>query len=372
MKKNYFLIFLCCILCVAGIVTGTNLGERFRIYTLTQIIFITLTFITQLRGSKVHYFTLNFLYFCFVIVMYLVFYNHNLVPYFWLFSISFVLGTQSLNESTMKSIGMIYGAASIVILLAAKYTGVFDGWDGNMVSMIAFYGFILFIVTQSSIRSTWDKIVLVMYSVIYFVLLLNEKLNSRSVIIASVVLMLVVFSILPIERFLKYKTIKWVVLFPLLVALLVVCIKDTAIVQKMNILSIAYTRKPIFNGRDTIWWNGIQTLLRSPILGHGTFALANWHNSAIAVLTGLGIVGYLVWINVFHKILKIACFWMSDPLVKGLATAVVIVWIQQSVEMGIVGNNNVNVGLYCIMGLLLARINALEWEEYYNSEREEL
>lgn len=372
MRKNYFLIFLCCILCVAGIVTGTNLGERFRIYTLTQTIFIVLAFITQLRGSKAHYFTLHFLYFCFAIAIYLVFYRHNLIPYFWLFFVVFVLGTQSLNESTMRSIGMIYGASAIVILLAANYTGVFDGWDGNMISMIAFYGFILFVITKSSSRSSWDKIVLVIYSVIYFVLLLNEKLNSRSVIIASVVLMFVVFSVLPIERFLKYKTIKWIMLCPLIIALLVILVKDTAIVQKMNMLSIAYTKKTIFNGRDTIWWVGIQQLLESPIWGHGTFALVNWHNSAIAALTSLGIVGYLVWINIFYKILKMASIWISDPLVKGLATAVVIIWLQQSVEMGIVGNNNVNVGLYCIMGLLLARINALEQEEYYNSEREEL
>lgn len=370
MRKNYFLILLCGMLCVAGIVTGTNLGERFKVYTITQIVFIALAFFTQLRGSKASYFTLNFLYFVCALVLYLLFYNRNLLNYFWVFFVTFSLGTLQLNVSTMKSIGAIYGASAIVILLAAAHTDVFDGWDGNMISMIAFYGFILFIVTQNSVRRLWNKIMLVIYSAVYFYLLLNEKLNSRSVIVASTAFMLVVFSVISVEGLMR--NIRWVLLIPLFVVIFVVLIRDTPLARWLNEISIEYSDKSFFNGRDVIWWNGMKLLLRSPVWGYGTFSLQGWHNSAMAALTGLGIAGYLVWMNIFYKILKIASYWLSDPLARSLAAAVIIVWIQQSVEMGIIANANVNVGIYCILGLLLARINRLEWEEDCYSERRKL
>ena len=63
-----------------------------------------------------------------------------------------------------------------------------------------------------------------------------------------------------------------------------------------------------------------------------------------------------------YKILSKAIKWINDGTVYGLATAFLVVWMQQSVEIGLISAEP-NVIPYMILGLLYARINTLEKEK---------
>ena len=54
--------------------------------------------------------------------------------------------------------------------------------------------------------------------------------------------------------------------------------------------------------------------------------------------------------------------WANDGTVFGLATAFLVIWMQQSVEIGLVSAEP-NIIPYMILGLLYARINTLESEK---------
>ena len=150
-----------------------------------------------------------------------------------------------------------------------------------------------------------------------------------------------------------------ILLFPLIVAIGIVLIKDLPVVEAVNDWSYNVFNKPIFNGRDIIWERGFKTWIKSPFIGNGNMNYGVYHNSAITSLVGAGGIGYIILIGVCYKLLSHAVKWINDSVVYGLATAFLIVWMQQSVELGMISSEP-NIIPYMILGLLYARINTLE------------
>ncbi len=70
--------------------------------------------------------------------------------------------------------------------------------------------------------------------------------------------------------------------------------------QQLDLWSLQKFKKPIFNGRDEIWENGLNVLFNNLLFGRGNLE-GNWHNCIITVLTAYGIIGSTLWVMAFQK-----------------------------------------------------------------------
>ena len=123
--------------------------------------------------------------------------------------------------------------------------------------------------------------------------------------------------------------------------------------------------KPVFNGREDIWLDGIRKLKESCLLGSGELQSGYWHNCAIACLTTYGIVGYTVWVKFLHKILVNAKGFLKDSYILGSVVAFCLILMQQSFELGLFAPNP-NMIPYLILGILMGRIHYLKNEGKIN------
>ena len=116
--------------------------------------------------------------------------------------------------------------------------------------------------------------------------------------------------------------------------------------------------KSMFNGRDTTWLEGFQQMKEHPLFGTGYIDSGIWHNSAIACLTAYGVIGYVLWLRLFHMILGDAAPYTDDVCVIGSMSAFIVIFWQQSVELGFFAPNP-NLLPYAVLGILLGRMKTV-------------
>lgn len=168
---------------------------------------------------------------------------------------------------------------------------------------------------------------------------------------------------IPLKSMMKSNFFRLILLFlPLVIAIVVVNIRNMEFVVELNSWSLMRSGKPLFNGRDTIWTYGFEMAREHLIFGTGNFA-GNWHNSAVTCLVGTGIVGYCIWVFSINGVLKKAKQYWENPYVFGLAAAFMIIWLQQSVELGLIQVRG-QIVPFVILGLMCARVNTLRREKY--------
>ncbi len=282
--------------------------------------------------------------------------GNTYLEYLRIFLIFIPVSLFPVTDKALFLISLIYGAFGMAVLIIANFTSLFSGWDGNSISLNAFFAYTTFIIAFSNMRNPKIIAWLVIYSIIYYLLLI--KFNSRSTIIFSVFLFLCVFSIIPVRKHLNKTALITVLFIPLFIAVFIVAIKDTSLTQKLNIWSLANTQKPIFNGRDVLWENGLKLWIKHPLFGTGN---VNYfpHNSAIACLVSGGIFGYFILLYFLFSILRKGLIWLQDYTVFGLTIAFLTIWLQQSVELGLF-STAVNPAPYLTLALLYTRIKTLE------------
>lgn len=276
--------------------------------------------------------------------------------YLRIFLIFIPFAVFSIDNSLLTIVSLFYGVFGLAILSVANFTSLFSGWDGNSISLNAFFSYVVFIVSFCETRKPKILVFLTVYSIIYYLLLV--KFNSRSTILFSIFLFLCVLSIIPLRKKLNKTWLIIILISPLLIASVIVLIKDTTFVDKLNIWSFNNTNKPIFNGRDELWENGLKQWLRHPLFGTGNINYTA-HNSAVTCLVGGGIVGYSIFTFSIYRLLKKGIFWLKDTMVFGLVAAFLTIWLQQSVELGLI-SSTVNPTPYLILALLYSRIKTLE------------
>jgi hypothetical protein len=144
-----------------------------------------------------------------------------------------------------------------------------------------------------------------------------------------------------------------------MIALLVVGISKTEMAQKLDVWSYQQFNKPIFNGRDTIWEDGFQRLGNHILFGSGYLIEGYWHNSAIACLTAYGLIGFGLWVNSIYYMIEKARVWIKDYIIEGCIVAFLVLYVQQSVELGLFAPNP-NLIPYIMLGMMLGRIGYLK------------
>lgn len=277
------------------------------------------------------------------------------LEYLWLLLLPYVVGQLSLSREDIKIFGFVCGISGGVILSAYVYLGVFENWNLNTLSMAGFMGCA---VCAAVPWESWGE------KLFYRILLgcmivLVLQLDSRSCLLGLTVLLLFSLKILKMDVLLKKDWLRRMLLvLPLLIALAVVLFKNSEIFVRLNAWTMEKFDKPVFNGRDFIWEQGLKDLSRSPLFGSGKLNNGYWHNCAIACLTAFGIVGYGLWVLYFENIMVDAKKWAGDPCLSSCTAAFLTIMLQQSFELGLISTEG-SMLPYLIIGIMLGRMRYL-------------
>lgn len=360
-KLPFLLMSVCTLLWLVGFTYPTGFGQSYEIFEKTELVLILVTvFCLTLRRNIYEFKLKNILLVCIVIFISVFNYAQNdnsIVDYLCVWLIIPVIKLFTLKKNDYKLICYIFGIASTGVLLIGNMTNIFENWDGNSVSLVQFFSYAVFISAFSEIKKAKNMVYLILFSAIYFYLL--ATFESRSAIWFSALMLLCMLRIIPFRKLLNKTTLFIILLIPLIIALFVTAINDLPFIENLNSWSLRQFDKTIFSERDLIWEDGIKIWLINPIIGNGNLSHFNYHNSAITALVGVGVIGYAILIGVLYAMLKKALKWKHDSVVYGLTTSFLIIWAQQSVELGLIAKQP-NVIPYLILGLICARIRTLE------------
>lgn len=375
MMTSIFYTGIMILLWVINLFNGTGLGEVYRTteYAKALVILGAVIIIIIIKYSRNHQILImkrDFI--CFGLFgltllgsTYIHGYGFQGFDYVWVYLLVFILAQLEIDEKTAVLTGLIYGILGAVILYLYNYSTIFSGWNDNTIAMIGMHSYLAFTIPFFKDRDLKSKMILIIGTAIYVSMLMPT--DSRSGILFAIIGALLALSIIP-RKIVDGENGRRILflLIPLIVAILIASISQTEIVQKLNIWSYQQFQKPIFNGRDTIWRDGFQRLWSYPLFGSGHLMAGYWHNCAVACLTSCGCVGFVLWINSLYNIIEKASAWLSDYIVEGCMTAFLILYVQQSVELGLFAPNP-NLIPYIMLGIMLGRVRYLE-NAYLESE----
>lgn len=361
-KMSWLIIIISALAWLVSFTYSTGYGEKHDIFENARNIVVIIFIASLMFRKKAYKLTLGMV-FSGAALLFISFLNDqihgdSMYDYLWVWLLIPLISALKLEERQMKWIGYGYGIASTAVLLIGNVTEVFDGWDGNSVSIVQFFSYTVFISIFSEIKGKNIR-KLVIFSIAYFYLL--STFGSRSSILFSTIMLLCMLSIIPLRKMLNRFSIFVILMVPLIIAVLIVSVHEMEFVEALNDWSLNTFGKPIFNGRDYIWEGGFEKWMDSPLIGYGNLSYAGYHNSAISLLVGSGIIGFVMITGLCYNILSKSLKWIKDSTVYGLTASFLIIWMQQSVELGIISAKPV-VLPYMILGLLFARIRTLEGE----------
>ena len=357
-----FMLFLWAV----NLLNGTGLGAAYRTTEYARILLALIALLFLLNkvrkegGCYVknrYFFVLLPLLLIFVAVSVLNGHGMMGLDYLWVFLVVFILYNTRPTTATFRLVGIAYAVLGLAILFIYQYTDVLKGWNPNSIAMIGLFSFLTFIIPYYGIRNFRSFVLLSLIGYAYCFLIWPT--DSRSCIIAIVASLLLSFRILSVEKIMTSSVGLFIALLvPLMVAGFVAVASGSGSLTELEQWSQTQFGKPLFNGRDLTWIQGFQQFLETPLFGSGYISSGIWHNSALACLTAYGIVGYFLWIKLFHMLLKEAAPYIKDVCVIGCMTVFMVIYWQQSVELGFFAPNP-NLLPYAMLGSLLGRINAL-------------
>lgn len=283
--------------------------------------------------------------------------------YITTFVLIYLMSRIGVKHRAIKLTGIAYVIMGMAILYIYDFGSVLSGWNGNTIGMIGLYSFLIFLIAFYDSKDIKSKFIIIAITVIYVRLI--EPTDSRSSIGFAIVAVLFALSIFPREFIMKTdRRYYWWLLIPLFISIIVVNVSHGSYMQALDFWSLENFQKPLFNGRDELWESGFKILRDNILFGRGTLE-GNWHNCIITVLTAYGCIGCIFWIFSIQRILVKGRKWINDVIVSGSIITFVIMYIQQSVELGLV-NENPNILPYVVLGIMLGRVKMLD--EYENIE----
>lgn len=352
---------------VVNLFNGTGLGAAYRTTEYARLIVLALAVLILMEKirkehgcyvQKRYFYELLALVLVFVTVSFGKGYRWMGLDYLWIFLIVFILSCAKPSRSVLRFVGLIYGSLGLMILLIYGYTDILSGWNPNSIAMIGLFSYLVFMIPYYGARDFRSFLTLAMAGTVYAFLIIPTE--SRSCIATILMALLFSFRILSMESLLRSPAgVLAALLVPLGITGFSAILSGSGVVESLNQWSLTELGKPVFNGRDVTWLEGFRQLKENLLLGSGYISAGLWHNSAMACLTAYGIVGYYLWIRLFHMIIEDAEPHTADVCVMGSMSAFMIIYWQQSVELGIFAPNP-NVLPYAILGILLGRINRIK------------
>ena len=344
---------------------NTGLGATYHTTEIARwIVYGMVIAVMLVRYKKVGKFRINRRYFYtfglfalfFVTVVFFHGYGMSSLNYLWAYLLIFLIGKVSVEEKTMRLTSLCFGFLGGFVLVVYNYGNILAGWNSNTIGMLGFNSFLVFLIPYFKTDKTRDKIFLTAVATGYSFLIYPT--DSRSCILFATVGILFALSIIPEVMLTGERNIIFWLLVPLSISIIVVLVSPTAIAYQLNLWSLEYFQKPFFNGRDHIWQYGFQSLSQHMITGTGNLNGGYWHNSAITCLTAFGVIGFCLWIHSLKAILIQGMNYKQDSIVIGSMVAFLLIYIQQSVELGLLALNP-NLMPYMMLGILIGRIKYL-------------
>lgn len=279
------------------------------------------------------------------------------IDYLWVFMIVYILSMAKPTMNALRLTAICYGALGLAILWSFNYTDALKGWNPNSIAMIGFFSFLVFTIPFFGMSDWHSFLMLPAVGGAYAYLIWPT--DSRSCSFAIVIALILVLGLLPARKVITSSAgVFLVLLVPLMIAVLGCMFSALGDATQLGAWSEQIFGKSLFNGRDTAWMQGFQQLMRTPFFGNGYIDSGIYHNSAVACLAAYGIIGYYLWLRLFHTILMDGRRYVGDTCVAGGITAFLVLFCQQAVELGIFASNP-NLIPYVILGIVLGRVNYL-------------
>lgn len=339
-----------------GAAYGTTQKARVVIYVIFAILCL-LNFVKNRIRTKKYDFLLYFsLFFYFTFVSFVFDYKKEGIHYLISFILIYLLRHIQVTEKMLKITGVLYLFMGMGVLFIYDFGSVLSSWNPNTIAMIGLYSYLFFLIPYLGVNKLNTKVIIILVTVVYMFLV--SPTNSRSCNWFALLFLLFALRILP-HKIITKSSKRYVIwlLIPLIIAIFVIQISRTSFFTKLDNWSINNFNKTIFNGREILWNYCFRFIANHLLFGSGTF-VGNWHNCFLTILMGYGVIGALLWLLSIKRILLIGQKHISDSLVVGCILAFIIIYFQQSVELGLISENP-NLIPYIILGVLLGRVNYL-------------
>ena len=353
------------ILWIVNLFNGTGLGEAYQTTERARvIIYIIFVIIVLVNYKKKHCYVkrqnliiLGSMSCLFIFDSYIQGYGMEGLNYISVFALVYILSKMETKEKAIRLTGIVYLVSGIVVLYTYNYGTVFSGWNPNTIGMIALYSYLIYLIPFYNYEGKISGKIIITATTILYIMLIAPT-DSRSCIWFSIVAILIVLSIIPRTAIAKAdRKYVWLLLIPLFVAVFVVGVSKGNYMTELNLWSIKKFEKPLFNGRDILWEQGFQSLFENFLFGTGSLE-GNWHNCLVSIATAYGFLGGLLWVMSLRSILSKAKCWINDAIVSGCIISFAIIYIQQSVELGLV-HESPNILPYIVVGMMLGRVKFL-------------
>lgn len=352
-----------CLIWAVSLFNETGIGEQYQIYKYAGCIIVLISVCMYIWGLRKRFDRNSALfYICVFVVFVLMPWTRGYGIENWTFLCSFLLiyimARVNVATRAMKCAGLAVGALGMIILLIFNLGAELSGWNANRIAMIGLFSFLTFIIPFSGRKSLLSSVILAAVSIYYFYMIFLTE--SRSCCLILIVALLFVVFVRDKESILTNKGVLVLcLLLPLIIAVAVCIVSQMSFMEQLNDWSLQNFDKTVFNGRDESWITGFQTLWEHPIMGCGNYLDSIQHNSAITCLSNFGIAGYVLWIAFFYRILIRSRYYIYDNIVKGCLLAFLLMYTQQSVELGII-NHVPELMIYLPLGLMLGRIKYIK------------
>lgn len=363
MTRQVLLAALSAAISLLSLLAGSGIGKAYDLYPITSMV-VSVIFLLFVVGRTLSdgYVRRRELFLTLALVAVIVVWpavcGNKLqgAQYGWLLALPYVIGLIPLSQKDIRTICLSCGMVGLAVVASRVFLNVFGNWNRNDIAMAGFFGCAVCSVApwETWGQKIFHKILLMVMAVLIL------QLDSRSCLIGTLVLALFSLGILKKGIFSRKRWLRWVVLFtPIAVVIITVLFQNSQIFDSINAWSTQYFSKPVFNGRNLIWEEGLRLVKETPWLGKGYINNGYWHNCALSALTAFGIVGYYVWVAYFENIMVDTMRFQRDTCLQYSIVAFLTIMVQQSFELGLISTTG-SMLPYLILGIMLGRMRYLK------------
>lgn len=360
--KKYIFVILVLLACLFSIINTSGWGIAYETPYKTNVLISFWCLFLIGKGRFVHAIEYNsilafFTLLSFVILPWLTADSWDGFTYLMMVPLVYCFSEQKYSYEALRLSGYAVAFWGLAVLFVYSRTGILSGWNDNQISMIGLFSYIYYSISLYGNMSGRKFSIGIAISILY-ILMLNAT-QSRSAIIFIVVAVLLAYSGGTFQKLIKRKKFLFYALnLPLFISLFFIFLPGLFIFQYFEEWSLQHFGKSAMNGRDILWMEGYERLCNSYFIGEGEF-LINHHNSAVAVISVFGVVGYICWYKLLAKPLKFMLHYVDDNLMFGFVTSFFLIFWQQSFDLGFISASP-NMIPYVILGLGLARARVLK------------
>lgn len=361
--KRVYLLLLVVLVWAFSTINTSGWGVANRTDLITIIVLVTLfLFVNNKAQSKLRLGGPNarlsfFTFLSFVLIPVVFHGSFEGASYLTMILLVYCFSQFEVTSSFITISGYIIAGLGLATLFVFNRMDFLSGWNENQIAMIGLFSCLYYFISLSG-HLTLRKITIgIAISLLYITLL--QPTNARASILFIFIAIAIIYTNKAAIKLLKKKSaLFWCLSIPLLLAIMVVLFPNFSLFEQIKEISASeFSKSTAFNGRDEIWKEAFLRLPKNFFLGTGEFEV-NHHNSAVAVLDTFGVIGYVCWFRLLRKQLELIKTFLADEIVFGCMISFLIIFWQQSLELGFVSPLP-NMVPYMILGLGLGRVNTI-------------